>query len=160
MIVIRPATLEDAVWLSSRLRSEDVQEVETATGKSPQEIVPASFQLSEECFTIRRVFEGKILPEPVALFGVAKNPEVPDFGVVWLLGSKAVRLCALSIIRESWHWLDYLSRRYPKGLSNIADSRNSLHVRWCQLTGFTLAEPIDVNGVPFIPIHRPSCVTS
>ena len=155
MIVIRPATLEDAVWLSSRLRSDDRQEVETATGRSPQEIVPSSFRMSDECFTVRRVVEGKLLPDPVALFGVAPDLKAPSRGIVWFLGTDAVRLCALSVIRESGYWLNHMSRRYAEGLYNYADSRNSLHVRWCQLTGFTLGTPLEMNGVPFIPIHRP-----
>jgi hypothetical protein len=155
MILIRPATLEDALWLSSRLRSDDRREVETATGRSPEEVVPESFQMSDECFTVRRVVDGKLHPDPVALFGACPNPRTPALGVVWFLGSDAVRLCALSVIRESGYWLDHLSRRYAEGLYNYADSRNSLHVRWCQLTGFTLGTPIDLNGVPFLPIHRP-----
>jgi hypothetical protein len=160
MIVIRPATLEDAVWLSSRLRSEDAQEIETATGRSPQEILPESFGMSQECFTVRRVFEGKLLPQPVALFGVAPSPLVPSHaGIVWFLGTDEVRLCALSIIREAPAWLDFMSRRFSEGLFNVADSRNTLHIRWCQLTGFTLMQAIPLNGVPFHPIHRPSCVT-
>jgi hypothetical protein len=153
MIVIRPATHEDAVWLSSRLRSEDAREIQTATGREPEQVLPESFLASEMCFTIRRVFEGRLLPEPVALFGVASG------GIVWFLGSDAVRLCALSIVREAPAWLDFMSRRYPGGLFNFVDSRNSLHMRWCQLTGFTFGAPADVHGVPFYYINRPSCVT-
>jgi hypothetical protein len=153
MIVIRPATLEDAVWLSSRLRSEDAREVETGTGRKPEEVLPESFQAAEECYTVRRVFEGKLRPNPVALFGVASG------GIVWFLGSDEVRLCALSIVREAPVWLDYMSRRYPGGLWNFADSRNSLHVRWCHLTGFTLGAPVPIRDVPFYYIHRPPCVT-
>ena len=158
MIVTRPATREDAIWLSSRLRSEDVQEIETATGRSPCEILPESFHRSTNCFTIRRVFEGKLLPEPVALFGAAPSPSDGQ-GLVWFLAHDVVRLCALSVVREAPLWLDYLSLPYPRGLINFADKRNSLHVRWCQLTGFTLSDPIDINGHPFYPIYRPSCVT-
>lgn len=150
---MRPATLEDATWLSSRLRSEDAQEVETSTGRKPEEVLPASFHASDECYTVRRVLDGKVLPNPVALFGVTSG------GIVWFLGSDEVRLCALSIVREAPAWLDYMSRRHPGGLWNYADSRNSLHVRWCYLTGFTLGEPASINGVSFYYIHRPSCVT-
>lgn len=158
MIVIRPATLEDAIWLSSRLRSEDVQEIRTATGREPEEVLPESFRVSEECFTIRRVFEGQLLPEPVALFGATPHPEAGERGIVWFLGTDRVRLCALSVVREAPLWLDYLSRRYPGGLFNFVDSRNSLHMRWCQLTGFTFGDAYDMHGVPFYYISRPSCV--
>lgn len=116
-----------------------------------------SFQLSEECFTIRRVEGEKILPDPVAIFGVCTDPTAPQKGIVWLLGTREVRLCALSLMRESALWLNHMSRRYPQGLYNYADSRNDLHIRWCQLTGFTLADAIEIGGVPFHPIHR--CVT-
>jgi hypothetical protein len=158
MIVIRPATLEDAVWLSSRLRSEDVREVRTATGRSPEEIVPASFRMSDECFTVRRVVDGKLLPDPVAIFGVSTHPADADLGAIWFLASKAAQLCALSLMREAPLWLDYMSRRYAKGLFNYADRRNSLHVRWCLLTGFQLLEHLEINGAPFQLIYRPPCV--
>lgn len=159
MIVVRPATLEDAVWLSSRLRSEDVREVETATGRSPLEIVPESFGISQECYTIRRVEAGKVLPDPIALFGVSTCPTDEALGAVWLLGSRQLRLSALSVVSEAPLWLDHMSRRYAKGLYNFADLRNELHVRWCHLTGFELREVIDLNGFPFQLIFRPSCVT-
>lgn len=153
MIVIRPAVREDAIWLSSRLRAEDAREVVTSTGRSPHEVLPESFDVSEECFTVRRVVEGKVHPDPVALFGVT------SLGVVWFLGSDDVRLCALSIVLEAPAWLNYMSRRHPMGLWNFADSRNSAHIRWCHLTGFTLGEPQTIHGVPFYYIHRPACVT-
>jgi hypothetical protein len=159
MIVIRPASDEDAVWLSSRLRSEDVQEVETATGRSPHEIVPLSFRLSDESYTVRRVVDGRIAVDPVAIFGACADPTNPLKGIVWFLGTRDVRLCALSLITESARWLNHMSRRYPQGLHNYADSRNSLHIRWCQLTGFELGETVEIHGVPFHPIHRPQCVT-
>lgn len=160
MIVIRPATREDALWLSSRLRSEDHQEIVTATGKSPEEILPLSFAMSEECYTARRVVDGRVAVNPVAIFGVTPCPVYPGHkGIVWFLGTDEVRLCALSVLRESGAWLNHMSRRYSQGLYNFADKRNSLHVRWCQLTGFTLEKPVLIGGHPFYPIHRPQCVT-
>lgn len=156
MIVIRPATREDAVWLSSRLRSEDKREVETATGLSPEEVVPFSFHMSEqECYTVRRVVDGRVAVDPVAIFGVTPDPTNDTLGIVWLLGTSDLRLCALSVVREAGYWLNHLARRYSGGLHNYADSRNSLHIRWSQLTGFTLGSPIEIRGAPFIPIHRP-----
>jgi hypothetical protein len=159
MIVVRPATLEDAVWLSSRLRSEDVREVETATGRSPLEVVPESFGISSECYTIRQVEGANACSAPIALFGVSTCPADTDLGAVWLLGTRKMRLNALSIVREAPLWLDHMSRRYAKGLYNFADLRNELHVRWCHLTGFELRETIDINGSPFQLIYRPQCVT-
>lgn len=156
MIVFRPATLEDAVWLSSRLRSEDVREVETATGKHPEAIVPLSFQLSQECFAIRRVIDGKVAADPVAICGVNDSATDIELGAVWFLASDEVRYCALSLLLESPLWLNHMSRRYPKGLYNYADSRNTLHVRWCQLTGFSIGEAVNVNGIAFHTIHRPT----
>lgn len=154
MIVIRPASFEDAIWLSSRLRAEDKQEIETGTGRSSQEIVPLSFALSTECYTVRRAVGDKLLPDPVAIFGACPDATDPTRGIIWFLGTPDVRLCALSIVRESGYWLNHLSRPYGSGLFNYADSRNSLHLRWCQLTKFSLGEPVDINGVAFIPIHR------
>lgn len=158
MIVVRPASIEDAIWLSSRLRAEDVQEVETATGLSPQRIVPLCFQHSDECYTVRRVVDGRVAIDPVAIFGSRVDQADTSRGVIWLLGTPDIRLCALSMVREAGYWLNHMSRRFSKGLYNYADVRNTLHVRWCQLAGFTLGETVIIGGSPFHTIQRPQCV--
>lgn len=150
VLTIRPATLEDAQWLSTNLREDDVREIETASGRSPQEVVPLSFRVSSECYTIRFTDStGRIEDKPVAIFGVSSDPE-PGWGVMWLLGTTGIRRGSLSIIREATKWLDHWNEKYPKGIHNIVDTRNDLHVRWLQLMGFSFARTqVLVNDVPF-----------
>jgi hypothetical protein len=154
MILIRPATLADAQYVGARLRADDEREVQTSTGQPGTAVVPLAFQTSRECYT---VWCANPIPRfPIALFGVADNPKAPSIGVVWFLGTEELRLKALSMIRESKPWLNHMSRLYPDGLHNIADKRNDLHLRWCQLTGFNLGLEVQVNGEAFIHIYRPT----
>lgn len=154
MILIRPASRRDAEIVGAALRPDDEREVQTSTGQPGTAVVPLAFDTSREVFTVWRVKDG--LPRyPIALFGVADHDGLT--GIVWFLGTDHIRGCALSLIRESQHWLDHMSRHYPQGLHNIADRRNALHLRWCKLTGFNLLHSVKINGFPYTYIHRP-CV--
>lgn len=157
ILTIRPATLADTEWVSKHLRDEDRREVETASGRSAQDVVLESFRLSAECYTIRlQDTSGRIDENPAVIFGVSKDPSRPGVGVMWLLGTPAMRRGALSIMREAPKWLDHFNRRYPNGIHNVVDTRNDLHIRWLMLTGFHFGITIDIQGVPFVHVMRHS----
>lgn len=154
MILIRPATLADAEYVGARLRADDEQEVQTSTGQPGTAVVPLAFQASKECYT---VWCSNPTPRfPIALFGVSTDPKAPSLGIVWFLGTEELRTKGLAVIREAKPWLDYMSRHYPDGLHNIADTRNESHLRWCRLTGFDLGLEVQVKGFPFVHIYRSS----
>lgn len=155
MILIRPATMQDAEIIGTHLRPDDEREVQTSTGQPGAAVVPLALQTSREAYTVWRVIAG--LPRiPIAMFGVTNGTH--GSGVVWFLGTDDIRSCSLAIVRESRKWLDHMSRHYV-GLYNFADLRNDLHIRWCKLTGFTLGDTTQLNGSPFVFIHRSSpCV--
>lgn len=146
-LIVRPATLQEAEALGPRLRPEDKQEVETATGMTAGEVVPASLLHSHECYTVR------LSPheEPCVIFGMTED------GLVWMLCTDDIRKAPLSILREARAWIDHWMS-YCGYLWNLVDSRNTLHVRWLTLLGFTFGEPIDVNGFPFLPFSKVSDV--
>lgn len=156
MIVIRPSALADAEWVGEHLRDADAQEVQTATGANPLVAVLRAFAISSECFSIFRSERGRVMGTPCALFGVVPDLGNAGYGVVWLLATDDIRGAGISLLRVADRWLDYLSRSYPKGLHNYADQRNTLHIRWCKLSGFTLGALHDIGGFPFQYIHRPS----
>lgn len=151
MIDVRPAVVADAYWIASNLRAEDRAEVEAATGRSPLEIVPLSFDLSTQCYAI--------LPDDdvraCALFGVADDPETTGLGLVWLLATDAVFPVRRSVLEIAPSYLDKLSTKYPLGLHNLVDHRNLLHLRWCLKTGFVEIGQVDVDGHMFHHIYRP-----
>ena len=155
MIDVRPATRADAEWIASRLRAEDRAEVETATGLSPLEVVPLSFDLSTQCYTIRHSPSQADDP-PCAIFGVADDPEVSGLGLVWLLATADVFDVRASVLACAPHFLNAMSTDYPVGLHNLVDHRNLLHLRWCLKTGFVEVAEREINGYPFHHIHRPS----
>lgn len=146
MILVRPATLEDARFVGAHLRVEDEREVRTSAGRPGSEVVPLSFRASSKCYT---VWHNR---KPVALVGVV--PRGMGYGTVWLLCTDDVRHCALSLISESRYWIDYLAKGFPKGLTARADARNGLHLRWCKLVGFKELSSEVVNGCRFIRIHK------
>lgn len=152
MILIRPATSEDVSWVAERLRAEDAEEIRTASQKDPVEIVHRAFSLSRETYAVY-LGRDRLSKHPAALFGVSGEGQR---GAVWFLATDDIKGFGLTILLEAPYWLNHLSRHYPDGLHNYADLRNTLHIRWCQLTGFTLGNTVDLRGFPFVHIHRPS----
>lgn len=150
ILTIRPATLDEANWISTRLRPEDAREVEAATGSTAQVVLPRAFSLPHESYTIRSGDE----VDPCVIFGVTADPNETDRGVVWMLATPAVKTCALALLREAPHWLDHFEQKYPKGIHNYIDLRNTLHVRWCQRAGFSFGDVYIVKGVSFVHAYR------
>lgn len=144
MVYARPATAEDVVHVANNLRPEDAREIAAVGG----DLAAAFVDSAGQCFTAFST--RKVLP--VALFGAVPDG---DFGTVWFVATQELRGDQMSLLRESRRWLDHLSRPFPSGLHNYADARNDLHIRWCQLTGFTMGATVDIHGVPFQYIHRP-----
>lgn len=147
ILSITPASREEALWLSSRLRPEDRQEVETANEQSAEAVVLRAFDVSTECYTIRFNAER----DPVAIFGVASSGT--DLGVPWLLATSEVVRGSKALLREAPKWLNAWAQRYPAGLVNVVDFRNRLHLRWVVAAGCTLyySNPITINDHLFIP---------
>lgn len=150
MIRIASASREEAIWISSRLRPDDIREIETSTGRTPHEIVPLSFDISEECFTVRSLHSD----EPIAIYGVADDSNDPSMGVVWLLATTRMSSISGSFLRAAPKLLDHLTAHYTRGLHNIVDARNMLHIRWLQKAGFVQAGCIQRNGYKFIHAVR------
>lgn len=150
MIRITEAKREDATWLSSRLRPDDIREIEAATGRPPTEIVPLSFSISEECYTVRSQHSD----EPIAVYGVADDPNDLSMGIVWLLATPRMSTISREFLRIAPRLLDHLSANYTRGLHNIVDARNALHIRWLQKTGFVLSTGAQRNGYKFIHAVR------
>lgn len=153
ILTIRPATREDAVSIAPRLRPEDKQEIEIATGQSATEVVPLAFDTSTECYTVRLTDRhGRIEPDPSAIFGVAKDTET--LGVLWMLASSEIVRAPMSILREAQHWVAEFHRRYPGGLHNLVWSENDLHLRWLRLLGFEEGKTLQLHGHTFIHVYR------
>lgn len=154
ILTIRPAVRDDAVWIGQNLRDEDRREVETASGRPVEQVLLEAFYVSRQCYTIRLNLAGAIDEHPAAIFGVSDDPNTPGLGVMWLLATERIRNGALAVLREAPKWLDHFNLMYTTGIHNYVDTRNSLHIRWLMLTGFTFEEARMINGVPFVHAFR------
>lgn len=140
---IRPATLEDIVHIAKNLRSDDVLEVITATQSEPGEAILRAVTLSRESYTAR-LAPGE---PPCLIFGVT-NGASPGVGVVWLLATDAVLQGRLAVFRGAREWIQRWSRDYHL-LHNVADIRNTLHLRWIKSLGFSFGARVPLNGFEF-----------
>lgn len=72
---------------------------------------------------------------PVLFFGATPLPG-KDAAAVWLLAAPAVSRHRRQILKECPVWLDKIHARHPL-LFNYVDARNTLHIRWLKLMGFS-----------------------
>jgi hypothetical protein len=138
------------VWLSSRLRSEDAREIQRVSGKSPEEVLRLSVDLSDEAYTVRLEEHGKPAANPCVVFVVSKDTMNEGMGVCWLLATPDVSIIARPLLRELPYWLHSWESKYPKGVHNLVDTDNMLHVRWLDHMGFAFGQTRDIRGHPFV----------
>lgn len=134
-LTVRPATQADIEYMARHLRPEDAREVETATGESPEKVLP---RFAGECYTARRAPNDP----PCVIFGCDSD------GVIWMLATPEVKRCPISVLREARYWIDHWSRKYGR-VHNYVDTRNALHLRWLQYLGAYFGTHVLVRGVPF-----------
>ena len=141
---IRPATLEDAEWIAPRLREQDRREIETATGKTPEAVLPTSVSQSLECYVARPFGQ----ENPCVIFGLYQDRVDPAVGLVWLMATPEVTRAAKAVLLESRVWINKWLSKFDY-LANIVDVRNTLHIRWISRLGFTFGQRVTVNGHTF-----------
>jgi hypothetical protein len=154
VIRITPAQSWEAHYVASHLRPEDEQECLAASGKKPQQALMEAFKLSKQVYAIRPQQGLMVELNPVALFGVCDYPAMPQWGLVWLLGTTSLSRVSRSIMHEAPHWLDLMGKGFKSGLHTLSDSRNALHQRWLLRNRFEPLGTIDHDGVPFIYYQR------
>lgn len=130
MVTVRAATMLDLQRVASRMRPEDAAEVWAAAGQTPYQALREGYLQSRE--TLLAETEDGL---PLAVFGVAPVPEVPEMGAVWLLGTTSLPRAKLTALRDTPKYLERWHRWFPL-LGNLVDARNALHIRWLQAVGF------------------------
>ena len=127
---VRETLPGDVIILGHTLREEDVREVEGLID------VPAALALkgTVEASAWTRTIE--VDGGVAGIFGVAPDPGVEDWGVVWFLAAPLIKDIRIRFLRESKEWVNLLfaSGPYHK-LHNIADTRNELHIKWLEWLG-------------------------
>lgn len=145
---VRLATAEDAENIAPNLRTADRKECLAAIGAPPEEVLPAS--IGDALIALSAVTHSG---ELVALFGVHPVPGMGDVGAVWFVATPAIEKHSRSFLRVSRLWVDALHSVRPV-LINVADARNTLHLRWIEWSGFTFLSRITIRQVPFIEFAK------
>src|ERR1051325_8969424 len=132
MYTVRPATREDAIRISRRLRLEDSREIRSASGKEPIEVLPdcadGSFILLYSDY-----YTGVNLM--LAMFGVTRVTS-SAVGVPWMVATPLLVHHQVYFLRNCKAWIAKLSEGYTH-LINCVDARNELHIKWLKWCGFT-----------------------
>lgn len=131
-VTYREATEDDALFLASRLRLEDVMELQAAHGRSVNVAVvllKATYASHGACWV--GVADGA----PIVLFGVATGKK--NVGIPWLLGSDEVVRHRRIFLRDIKGYLDLVRQRYPR-LENAVWVGSETSIRWLRWLGFVL----------------------
>ena len=137
---VKPSTESDGVWLSSRLRTADRDELAATTKLPAVRVLVDGIRASSPCYTIH-TREG----DPCGIFGTRESDD-PAVGVVWMLCSDDLLTISRTFVRHSRGWLKELHGQYRQ-LYNVIDARNKVHLRWLSWMGFEFLQDIPKYGV-------------
>ena len=136
---LMPLTAELALRVGQNLRWEDRREVEqTSPGWTAEALCVQSYY--DSAYGSSVYFE---VPNGKAA-GVAGG--APD-NVIWMLCTDITTKYPYSFVREARRWVDSLPNPY---LCNVADMRNTSHIKLLKLLGFKFIRYHVYNGVPLI----------
>lgn len=138
---IHPITLEAAYEVASNLRPEDEREVREGHGLTPTIHIPLYSQHGD-CvyFTVPN-------GETAGIAGVNKD------GSIWMLCTPSILKYPLTFAKESKRFVE--SRTEPL-LWNIADKRNTVHLKLLKFLGFNFLREVThgPNNLSFIEFAR------
>lgn len=153
---IRDSKVEDALPLLRNIRPEDLREVTALRSEPLLPLLEQGIWTSRPCFTALSSADDLIL-----VFGVVPYVGNPSIGVVWLLGTTLMEHFQYRFLRESRTWLSRLYGDQFKTLWNVADKRNTLHLKWLDWLGFEFQGevPAGINNEPFIEFSKTKYVS-
>ncbi len=118
---IQPATKEAAIEVASNLRFEDKREIEEGWGYNPTSYLPEIINYGDNiCFTVPN---GKT----AGLAGIY-NKEI-----IWMVTTPEIYNYPLSFARGA---KNFINQRTEPLLWNIADKRNTVHLKLLKFLGF------------------------
>jgi len=132
---IRIARAEDIPVLAPRLREADKHELKAASGLPPEAALRQGFGLSTACHSV--VHDGQV----IGMFGVGQHPHEPETGLCWGVSAPDLMTGPRKVwfIRNTPLILDLQHKDHPK-LWGLIDTRNKLHMRWLEWSGFEFGE--------------------
>lgn len=149
MYRMRTALLKDALHVGRNLRGPDRREARAATGMNPHDAVIDAFLKATKVWALSDGVEDK----PVALLGIASDPNDDNLAIVWLLATPKITSISLSLTKTAPTLAQKISKGY-RAIHNIVMADNDLHMRWLKRAGFQTGNAISVRGTRFIPVIR------
>ena len=150
---IRKSKASDVLHLGVNLRQADRDEIKAGgSGMSGYQALHECFIKSKNtgCFTAADSATDK----PLAMFGVASNPELKGVGYIWLLGSEELTdEYRIQFIQECRGFVDKLMADYEM-LCNFVWEQNTVHIRWLKWCGFNLRPKNGLEPPGFIFFYK------
>jgi len=133
--------VEAAIEVASNLRPDDRREIEEGWGLDPMEVLVQSAQSGSGVWF--EVPNGK----------TAGMAGVDDGGLIWMICTPAIHDYPVTFAREAKRFVE--SRTEPL-LWNIADKRNTVHLKLLKFLGFKFLREIShgPNNLSFIEFCR------
>ncbi len=140
-IEIHPITVEAAIEVASNLRPDDRREIEEGHGYNPME------QL------VLAAHEGSCISFDMPNGKTAGMAGVDPGGLIWMLCTPVIEEYPVAFVREAKRFVE---RQPDKLLWNIADKRNTVHLKLLKFLGFKFLREIiyGPNNLPFMEFCR------
>lgn len=155
---VRPASVEDALSVASRLRPEDRDEVIAASGMDPRIALPQ--YVREDRFIMACGLVETGIPE--VLWGADPIPYVDRACVGWLLSTTVILDHPVEFAVNVKRFFEELHKDYDL-ITNFTDARNVVHhrlIKWLGCVPVRRIESFGAKSIPFIEFasYRP-CVS-
>lgn len=156
---VRPATVEDALSVASRLRKEDRDEVMASSGIDPRIALPQYVREDRFIMAAGLVETGT----PEILWGADPIPYVPRAAVGWLVSTPVILEHPVEFAVNVKRLFEALHEDYDL-ITNFTDARNKVHhklIKWLGCVPIRRIEKFGAYSLPFIEFasYRPPCVS-
>lgn len=136
----RDATFDDISYVAKNMRVEDVEECK-AGGLTPLDALTLSY-------TDRLVAYTLLTPDtftPAAILGVNASPFSDKLGLIWMLGTDAIKTHKFTFLRGCEQYVRHLFDVTDRDcLYNYSYHGNPLHHQWLRWLGFTFIRKVEL----------------
>ena len=138
--MVREATLQDCLFMSTRLREADCNEIKAAGGSDPlSSLVEGLLNSSNPRVGVNKN------NEPVIMWGVIPTSEY-RVGSVWALATNELaKDHRIQFLRHSRRYVEELHIDFDL-VFNVVDARNDLHIQWLRWLDFTFIKAVPNYG--------------
>ena len=140
---MRKATEEDVLYLASRLRQCDSDEIKANVGIPNEVALRFSMEASDYPLVV-------VHKKPVAIFGVVPKKNV---AYIWMMATPELEKISFVFLKECRKVVKMFNNKYPL-LANYVDARNELHIKWLRWCGFIFINKHEKFGIEQSPFYE------